>query len=604
MATTKNPGVLWNVSQTLETEDKTRARNNIGAVSADDVSTAISGKVDDTDYATSSAYGIVKLGSDTVQSTAAETVTSTTGRTYAVQKNANGQLLVNVPWTDSQSVGDGTLTINQGNTQLGTFTANQSTPSTINVQSYLVSAGNGIYVGSGTAGNTTTYTVGVNQGDGLMMTISSSPALKVKAGDGISVSSDGVAVNAGTGLAINSQDKSLYVSDPIPPRTSYDANKVLTVTNASGSYGWVDQNAFFAKYGEPNYSDALAAYNANKMVYTIIPASETHSTAVVAIAATIYNSTIYFRSTVTQSQISSTYFASETSAGVWSYSYESLIGLPPTTGSAPGRVLTLNDNLGAEWGIVESGDSLPPHGSGDGYKVLALSPDGVTPGWYSNYKRTDSFDQAFTSSQQIYKSDGDRTYLYLKNSKRCIRLGISSGGNLWFGDEKYDGTGQEGPSGDKLAIYSSGTGDNITYGFNGNATSATSATKATKDGDGNTISSTYAKLDSANTFTNSQVIAQATPNTQSFIIISNNRRSVGLGTSGNGTILLQEIQGKADSPTSQQAIITSVNTGNNTRYEFKGKADSADSAEKWNGYSIEVVEDVPGSWAANTIYFI
>ena len=356
MATTKNPGVLWNVSQSHETEDKTRARNNIGAVSADDVSTAISGKVDDTDYATSSAYGIVKLGSDTVQSTAAETVTSTTGRTYAVQKNANGQLLVNVPWTDSQSVGDGTLTINQGGTQLGTFSANQSTPSTINVQSYLVSAGNGIYVGSGTAGNTTTYTVGVNQG---------------------------------TGLAINSEDNSLYISDPIPPRTSNDVNKVLTVTSASGSYGWIDQNAFFAKYGENNYTAALAAFNARKLVYTVIPNSETHHGDIVAIAVATTSSPawIHFRSTVTQSEVSTTYFAFEDSTGEWTYSDESLTGLPPAESGDAGRVLTLNDNLRAEWGIVESGDSLPPHGSDDGKKVLALSSDGTTPLWYSNYKR-------------------------------------------------------------------------------------------------------------------------------------------------------------------------------------------------------------------------
>lgn len=48
--------------------------------------------------ATSSALGLVKLGSDTVQSTDANSVTSTSSRTYAVQKNSNGQLVVNVPW--------------------------------------------------------------------------------------------------------------------------------------------------------------------------------------------------------------------------------------------------------------------------------------------------------------------------------------------------------------------------------------------------------------------------------------------------------------------------------------------------------------------------
>ena len=55
------------------------------------------------DTATSSTYGVVKLGSDTVQSTAANSVTSTSSRTYAVQKNSNGQLVVNVPWTTSSA---------------------------------------------------------------------------------------------------------------------------------------------------------------------------------------------------------------------------------------------------------------------------------------------------------------------------------------------------------------------------------------------------------------------------------------------------------------------------------------------------------------------
>lgn len=53
--------------------------------------------------ATSSALGLVKLGNDTVQSTTANSVTSTSSRTYAIQKNSNGQLVVNVPWTTSSA---------------------------------------------------------------------------------------------------------------------------------------------------------------------------------------------------------------------------------------------------------------------------------------------------------------------------------------------------------------------------------------------------------------------------------------------------------------------------------------------------------------------
>lgn len=48
-------------------------------------------------YATSTKYGTVKLGSDTVQAIAAEEPQSETGRTYPVQKDGDGKLVVNVP---------------------------------------------------------------------------------------------------------------------------------------------------------------------------------------------------------------------------------------------------------------------------------------------------------------------------------------------------------------------------------------------------------------------------------------------------------------------------------------------------------------------------
>ena len=50
--------------------------------------------------ATSSTLGLIKLGSDTVQSTAANGVTSTSSRTYAIQVDSSGRAVVNVPWTD------------------------------------------------------------------------------------------------------------------------------------------------------------------------------------------------------------------------------------------------------------------------------------------------------------------------------------------------------------------------------------------------------------------------------------------------------------------------------------------------------------------------
>lgn len=51
--------------------------------------------------ASSTSIGGIKLGSDTVQTVAASAVTSTASRTYATQLNSAGQLVVNVPWTDT-----------------------------------------------------------------------------------------------------------------------------------------------------------------------------------------------------------------------------------------------------------------------------------------------------------------------------------------------------------------------------------------------------------------------------------------------------------------------------------------------------------------------
>lgn len=56
--------------------------------------------------ATSSVLGGVKLGSDTKQTIAASAVSSTSGRTYAVQLNASSQAVVNVPWIEDTALSD------------------------------------------------------------------------------------------------------------------------------------------------------------------------------------------------------------------------------------------------------------------------------------------------------------------------------------------------------------------------------------------------------------------------------------------------------------------------------------------------------------------
>lgn len=62
--------------------------------------------------ATSSVLGLVKLGTDTTQTVAGNTASSTAGRSYKVQLNASDQMLVNVPWINTTYTADQGVDLN------------------------------------------------------------------------------------------------------------------------------------------------------------------------------------------------------------------------------------------------------------------------------------------------------------------------------------------------------------------------------------------------------------------------------------------------------------------------------------------------------------
>ena len=72
---------------------------------------------------TNTVLGLGKVFSNTTQTVAANSVSSTASRTYGLQKNASGQLVVNVPWSDTNTT---YTTMSQSELNTGTVTTGRT----------------------------------------------------------------------------------------------------------------------------------------------------------------------------------------------------------------------------------------------------------------------------------------------------------------------------------------------------------------------------------------------------------------------------------------------------------------------------------------------
>ena len=144
--------------------------------------------------ASTSTAGLVKLGNDTDQTVAANAVTTTANRTYAIQLNASDQMVVNVPWTDNNttysvftSSANGLVPASDGTGETGKFLKGDgtwATPTDTNTTySVFTSAIDGLVPASDGTGETgkylkgdgtwdiptnTTYSVFTTSADGLV----------------------------------------------------------------------------------------------------------------------------------------------------------------------------------------------------------------------------------------------------------------------------------------------------------------------------------------------------------------------------------------------------------------------------------------------------
>ena len=202
--------------------------------------------------ATSTVRGGIELFSDTDQSVAANSVTTTASRTYGLQLNSAGQGVVNVPWTDTSGMTSWTVTADSGGSVTvgdgqtvdwagGTgITTAYSTPSgnrTVTITN--ARPFNNLTLASTTGSNSTISdqgTITIAAGTGITTTNDASGTVTIAATGSGSMSSFTVAGDSGSNQTI-SDGNTLTITGGTGIDTAASATDTLTIVPDFNEYG-------------------------------------------------------------------------------------------------------------------------------------------------------------------------------------------------------------------------------------------------------------------------------------------------------------------------------------------------------------------------------
>ena len=205
---------------------------------------------------TASTLGLGKLASNTTQTVTASSVSATASRTYGIQKNSSNQLVVNVPWANTNS--GGTVTGVTGVSPIA-VTSSSTTPAVS------IATATGSAIGAGN----------VAAGEGIDVSYSGGTA--TVSGENSSASNKGIVIVApGNDISVSYASGTATVSSAAQENNTYAVTitDTATITHGLSSKDVIIQ-LFDVTSGETVYADVervdTAPYNTATVTFATTP---------------------------------------------------------------------------------------------------------------------------------------------------------------------------------------------------------------------------------------------------------------------------------------------------------------------------------------------